>query len=292
VTAFLTGVAVQKVLLVVEGSYLDQLIFNPALYARIVLSLVLAMGHFLDNGYSNAARLLLFAVLLVPACWAVLARLRDRSIICEIFALFNFMILMLWPAAEYGQRFLLPILPLFFLWVAEGVHRLESTALLRLEWPAAAMLTLAVLLSYAGWFSRTETGPIRDGVSAPEAVALFDWVQKQTNERDVFLFQKPRAFALYTGRHALAHLSTDDHRRLAQILSNHGATHIVIYHSSSVPLFQKSSRLVETFIAENPSGFKKVFENQGFRVYRICEETPASTKIANRSPGPEINSDR
>jgi hypothetical protein len=290
--AFLAGVAVQKSLLVVEGSYLDQLVFDPTRYARIAFSLVLALGQFLHNGYSNTARLLLFAVLLVPACWAVLARLRNRSIVCEVFALFNFLILVLWPAAEYGQRFLLPILPLFFLWVAEGLHRLESTSLRRLEKPTAATLTLAVLLSYAGWFSRTDTGPIHEGVSAPEAVALFDWVQKNTNEGDVFLFQKPRAFALYTGRHALAHHSTDDHRHLAQILRIHGATHVVIHHSSTTPLFQKSNRLVETIIAENPSGFKKVFENQGFRIYRICEETPTSTKIANRTPGPEINSDR
>ncbi len=180
---------------------------------------------------------------------------------------------------------------MFFLWVAEGLHRLESTSLRRLEKPAAAALTLAVLLSYAGWFSRKDTGPIRDGVSAPEAVALFDWVQNQTNPHDVFLFQKPRAFALYTGRPALAHRTADDHYRLAHTLQKHGATHIVVYHSSPMPLFQKSGRLVETFIAENPSGFTQVYENEGFRVYRIREGALASIKVANRSPGPEINSD-
>ncbi len=289
--AFLTGVAAQKCLLVVEGSYLDQLVFDPGLYARIAMSLGLALGQFFDNGYSNAVRLILFACLLGPASWAVLARSPGRLSSCEFFALFNFAILVFWPAAEYGQRFLLPILPVFFLWVAEGLHRLESTSLRRLEKPAAAALTLAVLLSYAGWFSRKDTGPIRDGVSAPEAVALFDWVQNQTNPHDVFLFQKPRAFALYTGRPALAHRTADDHYRLAHTLQKHGATHIVVYHSSPMPLFQKSGRLVETFIAENPSGFTQVYENEGFRVYRIREGALASIKVANRSPGPEINSD-
>lgn len=130
---------------------------------------------------------------------------------------------------------------------------------------------LAVLLSYAGWYSRMDTGPIRNGVGSPEAVALFDWVQKQTDVRDVFLFQKPRAFALYTGRHALAHHEADDKDRLAHALHRHGATHVVLYHTSPFPIFQKSGRLVESLIADNPSGFEKIYENPGFRVYRIRE---------------------
>lgn len=276
VAAFIAGVAVQKCLLVVEGSYLDQLVFDPALYARITLSLVRALGYYLENGYSNAARLILFACLLAPACWAGVARLRDCWTAWEMFAVFNCLILVFWPAAEYERRFLLPILPLFFLWVAEGLHLLESTSLRRLEMPAAAGLTLAVLLSYAGWYSQMDTGPIRHGVGSPEAVALFDWVQSQTDLRDVFLFQKPRAFALYTGRHALAHHQADDPRRLARTLRQHGATHAVVYHSSPFPVFQKSGRLVETFIAENPSGFEMLYENEGFRVYRIREGSLAS----------------
>jgi hypothetical protein len=274
--AFVAGVAAQKCLLVVEGSYLDQLVFDPALYARITLSLVRALGYYLENGYSNVARLILFACSLSLASWALLARLRGQWTACEVFAVFNCLVLVFWPAAEYERRFLLPILPLFFLWVAEGLHRFESTSLQRLEKPAAAALTLAVLLSYAGWYSRMDTGPIRDGVGSPEAIALFDWVKKQTDAGDVFLFQKPRAFALYTGRRALAHHQADDTRRLEQTLRKHGVSHVVVYHSSPFPVFQRSGRLLETFIAANPSDFEKIFENHGFRVYRIREGALAS----------------
>jgi hypothetical protein len=269
VSAFVAGVAGQKCLLVVEGSYLDQLVFDPALFARIALSLVRALGYFLENGYSNTARLILFACLLAPACWAVLARMRGQWTACELFAVFNCLLLVFWPAAEYERRFLLPILPLFFLWVAEGLHRLESTSLRRLAMPAAAGLAVAVLLSYAGWYSRMDVGPIRHGVSSPEAVALFDWVQQQTDGGDVFLFAKPRAFALYTGRRALAHHVADDPERLSRTLQKHGVTHLVVYHSSPFPIFQKSGRLVETLIAEEPAGFDKVYENAGFRVYQL-----------------------
>jgi hypothetical protein len=278
VAAFFAGVAVQKRLLAVEGSYLDQLLFDPALYVRIALSEVRALGYFLENGYSDAARLLLFACLCALACWTYLARLRDaRSgapvesglTACELFAVFNAFLLMFWPAAENERRFLVPVLPLFFLWAAEGLHRLSAASLRCLEMPIAAALALAVLLSYAGWYGRMDTGPIHDGVTSPEAVALFDWVQQHTDRGDVFLFQKPRAFALYTGRHSLSHHKADDAPRLARTLREHGANHVVVYYSSPFPIFQNSARLVETFIADNPSSFDQVYENRSFRVYRL-----------------------
>jgi hypothetical protein len=279
--AFLAGAVVQKCVLVVEGSYLDQLVFDPALFARIALSLVRAMGNFLDNGYSNVARLILFACLLAPAGWAYLARLRDRWTACELFACFNCLILVFWPAAEFDRRFLLPLLPLFFVWIAEGLHRLASTSLWRLEVPTAIVLALAVLLSYAGCYSRMDAGPIRNGLGSPEAVALFDWVQTQTNRRDVFLFPKPRAFALFTGRQSMAHHPAEDPQRLARTLRKHGVTHIVVYHSSSLPVFQKSGRLVEALRADNPSGFDKVYENRSFRVYHIREAALADVGQAH-----------
>lgn len=279
VAVFLAGVAVQKCLLVVEGSYLDQLVFDPVLFAQIALSLVRALGYFFENGYSYAARLILYACLLAPAGWSVLARMHKTATggtrvppgltVWELFALFNCLILVFWPAAAYEKRFLLPILPLFLLWVGEGLHRLESTATRRLEMPAAAVLALAMLLSYAGWYNRMDLGAIRNGVNSPQAAGLFDWVQQQTDKHDLFLFQKPRAFALYTGRRALAHHAADDPQRLAHTIHKHGITHIVVYHSSPLPAFQKSGRLVETLIAEEPAGFDKVYENAGFRVYRL-----------------------
>lgn len=288
VAAFLAGVAVQKCLLVVEGSYLDQLAFDPLLYARIARSQVQALGTFLENGYSNRARLLLFACLLAPGCAAIWVRLRATCSTtpvppvrggltsCEVFFVFNAAVLMFWPAAEYERRFLLPVLPLFFLWAAEGLHWLAATSFRSLEKPIAVVLGLAVLLSYAGWYSRLDAGPIRDGVNAPESVALFEWVRQRTDPHGVFLFQKPRAFALYTDRHALAHHKADDSPRLARTLRKHGATHVVVHQGSPLPIFQQSGRLVETFVAENSSRFEKVYENPGFRIYRLREGTLAS----------------
>ena len=276
VASFTIGVIAQKILLVLEGSYLDQLVFDPWLFARIGQSLVRALGHFLENGYSDAARIALFAGLLLPASWAYLARLRSRWTAHEWFATFNGMVLVLWPAAEYERRFLLPLLPLFFLYVSEGLCRIDTTPLRRLEKPAAVGLLLAVLISYAGWYSRMELGPIREGVSAADAVALFDWTRKQTDASEVFLFQKPRAFALFTRRRSLAPHETADPECLARLLTEHGVTHVVTCQSTASEMFENSRRIIEPFLERNAERFETVYANPGFCVYHLRDSSLAS----------------
>jgi hypothetical protein len=160
---------------------------------------------------------------------------------------------------------------LFLLWAAEGLHRLNATSFCRLEKPIAAALALAVLLSYAGWYSRIVAGPLRDSINAPEAMELYEWVRQHTDPHDLFLFPEPRVLALYTGRRAMAHHPEDDVPDLDRTLRKYAVTYVVVHYSSPLPPFQVSSQLIETFIADNPSSFEKVYENCGFRVYRVRE---------------------
>ncbi len=269
VLSFLVGVALQKSLLLVEGSYLDQIVFEPALFARIAASLPRAFGGFFDNGYSNAARLALFVCASALAIWGFGARLRRGVTGYECFAVSSCLPLMIWPAAEYERRFLLPILPLFFLYAAEGIRLLPSARMPRVEPFVATTLVLAVGASYAGAYSRIDSGPIGDGVSSPEAVELFSWIRDNTDPNDVFIFQKPKALALYGGRRALAHRRLDDPSRLAPTLRQHEATHLVVHRTSPLPVFQSSGRLVKAFVAAYPDRCEKVYETPGFRVYKL-----------------------
>ncbi len=269
VLSFLVGVALQKSMLLVEGSYLDQIVFAPTLCARIALSLPRAFGGFFHNGYSDAARWVLFGCASALAAWGFGARLRKGATGYECFAVSSCLPLLIWPAAEYERRFLLPILPLFFLYMAQGIRLLHSARMPRLEPLVAATLALAVGVSYAGAYSRIDSGPIGDGVSSPEAAALFHWIRDNTDPNDVFLFQKPKALALYGGRRALAHRRLEDPSRLAPTLREHGATHLVVHRTSSLPVFRSSGRLVEAFVAAYPDRCEKVYETPGFRVYKL-----------------------
>ncbi len=273
---FIAGVVVQKSLLPLDGSYLDQLVFDPLRYARIGISLVRAMGLFVENGYRNTTGLVLYGCLLTLACVGYVARLREGLTVYELFAAFNCLLLMLWPAAEADPRFLMPILPLFFLYVGEGLCRLRATSIRRVRgarrrWVSAGGPCFVCRLVHA-----LEVGPVRDGVSTPEAVALFDWIRGQTEPEDAFVFQKPRALALYTQRRAVAPHKGADAEHLWQLLHSTGARHVVVCESSSAAAFQHNRKLVDRLIADHDTSFEKMYENPGFRVYRIRENPLAS----------------
>ncbi|MCI0458711.1 MAG: hypothetical protein L0Z62_17270 [Gemmataceae bacterium] len=260
---FAAGVAVEKALLSADGSYLDQLVFDPALYARIGLSLVRALELFLDNGYSAGLRGVLFlclAGLAVPAYWLALSR---RPTVYEPFAAFSCLLLVFWPCAEWNQRFLLPILPLFALYAAEGVLLAASRFGLcgRL---AAAALALAVTASCAACHTRLENGPPAQGVHTPDAVALFDFVKTQTGPGDVFVVAKPRVFALYTGRPASAPHTPPSPEHLGRYLEQIHATHLVIGEE-----FHKSRAVLQAFVEENPTRVEQVYRNRAFTVFRL-----------------------
>ncbi len=274
--AFTAGVIVQKCLLPLDGSYLDQLVFDPLRFARIALSLVRAMGFFVENGYSGAAFALLYGCLLTLACVGYVRRLRTGLTVYELFAAFNCLLLVFWPAAESDPRYLMPILPLFFLYASEGLCWLRSAALNRAETAVAVMLALAVLVSYTGRYTRLEIGPVQDGISTPESVALFDWIRKRTGPNDVFLFPKARALALYTKRHAVSHHKAADDEHLRHLLHWSNATHVVIGTSSPSAAFQNSRQILEPFLERHGEDFEEVYANPGFRVYRIRRSVFAS----------------
>jgi hypothetical protein len=193
---------------------------------------------------------------------AFVLRLREGPTTCEWFAAGNVLLLAVWPFAE--QRYLMPLLPLFLLYVCEGLHRLANTRWGRLETAAAAGLALAVSISYAGCYSRLEVGPPRQGVSTPEATALFDWVKTHTGSQDVFLFQKPRALALYTGRRASAHHVPKSDADLWNYLRQTRTTHVIVCRQ-----FAGSKGILEPFVERHAGSFRKVYGDEVFAVYRI-----------------------
>jgi 4-amino-4-deoxy-L-arabinose transferase-like glycosyltransferase len=270
--AFAAGVGVQKYLLPSNGSasYLDQLVFDPLRFARIGLSLVKGMGMFLENGYSRMGCAVLYGCLLLLAGTGYAARFRKGPTVYELFSAFNFLLLTAWPPAESNPRFLLPLLPLFFLYIGEGLSLLHQ----RFPRPANALAVLAalsVLVSNVGLYTRLDFGPVRDGVSTPESLALFNWIRTRTDAEDAFLFQKPKAIALYTRRAAMAHHRPADDEQMWQLLKSKGITHIIVCQSSPTQVFQSSRKILEPFIERNAERFEQVYANSGFRVYHIHE---------------------
>src|SRR5262249_25658595 len=160
-----------------DASYFDQLKFDPLLPARVAYTLVRAMAKFLENGYSSPLRVALYLCLCGLAVPAYLRRWRPGPRGYETVAAPTFLPLGLWPFAGWNERYLVPLLPLFFLYACEGLSRLK---LPRPAWARPAVVgTLAVALvaCYAARYASVEKGPFREGAATAEAVAFFDFIK-------------------------------------------------------------------------------------------------------------------
>jgi hypothetical protein len=320
------GLFLQRTFLALEGSYLDQLVWAPGQFARTAVSLVKAMGLFLENGHSRGLRLALYGPVLALAAVGYLARLRREASAREWFVPLYFAIIVVWPCAEWSQRFLLPLLAPFWVYLWHGLLEvrayLERRAARRepaggaVDRPAvndgpargkpgepgwegatapagftrlegcrpvpsgraaqapyrrahaaplagAALLAL-VLASYAGQYARVDLGPLPQGVHRAESQALLEHVRARTPQDAVFLFQYPRALALYTGRKALAHHPRASDADLWRDLTKHRVTHVIVARPQP-----QSYALLSAFVARNPGRFATAYRNPHFTVYRI-----------------------
>jgi hypothetical protein len=253
---FAGGTVVQHAFLRFDGSYLDQLVFDPRLFARNGVSLVKAMGLFVGNGYSNGLRVLLFATLSVFALAGFTARVRERLGPYELFALFYGMAIVVWPCSEWNQRFLLPLFPLFVIYTLRGVWLTAR--------PLRVGLAVAVLMSYAGQYTQMDFGRLREGIGKPETVALFDFIRDETGAADVFVFPKPRALALFTGRKASALHKPASDGELWSYLEKIDARFVIVS-----PRFDENHGVLRPFVDRYPEQFEEVFANADFVVYRV-----------------------
>jgi 4-amino-4-deoxy-L-arabinose transferase-like glycosyltransferase len=267
------GMVLQRIFLSLEGSYLDQLIWAPDQFLRNFVSFIKALSLFVDNGHSPALRLALYLPLLALAGLGYATRLRNGLGVREAFVPLYLAAICVWPSAEWGQRFLLPLLPLFLVYVWHGLLTLSALAP-ALARPAGVCLTVAVLAAYVGQYARQDFGPLPDGTHRPTTQAFFQHVRDQTPPDAVFLYQAPRALALYTGRRAAGHHPRATSAELWRDLRRIGATHVVVARQ-----FRPSAAVLQPFIAEHPERFETVFCNHDFTVYRLARPQVAVTEV-------------
>jgi hypothetical protein len=279
---FVLGVVLQKLLLTLDGSYLDQMILDPLLPLRILWSLVATMASFVDNGYVPVIGKGLYLGLLGLAAVGYVRRLRVEIGVFEVFVPATCLLLASFPYAEGNSRYLLPLLPLFFLYACEGLIWLATfVSRARLEAPLAGLLAAAMVLSYGACYTRLEWGPVREGVTTPETVALFDFIRTHTQPQDIFLFQKPRALALFTGRKASAlHVPSGDDD-LWSYLHRIDTAYVIVCQQ-----FQNNRSILEPFVERHRPCFEPVYQDRIFTVYRILENP-----LAERQPEAQLEKD-
>ncbi|MGE0887600.1 MAG: ArnT family glycosyltransferase [Blastocatellales bacterium] len=223
-----------------------------------------------DNGYSKGARLGLTCIVTAFALAGyTLITLRKLSFL-EIFVILYILLIIAAPM-DGGVRYLIPIIPLYFYYSMRGVGVIFRKTL----WRQRAFYTLAVLIAiaYAGKYTKVDYGALTVSVESSGAHEFFEYIKTNTGENDVIIFTKPRALALFTGRHSsfypvLAASYSDWWKYFRKIQ----ATHIV---TGPAKVEEDEQLYLNQFISTYQSNLAEVYANSGFKVYRI-KEYPSS----------------
>jgi hypothetical protein len=246
------------------GSYLDQLAPTPAAVARNLKGYVGTLQHIWRTDRSGSEPPVLFWILAALAVVGFSVRIRQRITVMEIWPVMYPIPLLEWHGRPVG-RYLIPWIPFFVFFVLIG--SLAAGRILRRRLGTAgaivvpAVVVAAILLSYLRVYARTDFGPIAGGPTSPVAEELWRFVKGQTSPHDVFVFAKPRALSLFTGRPASGYYEPRDRQELWAYMRQIRARFLVVS-----PL---DRRYLRRFVQEYRDEMTEVFSVGRFVVYRL-----------------------
>ncbi|HEV8303589.1 MAG TPA: hypothetical protein VGQ25_01395 [Gemmatimonadales bacterium] len=261
-----------------DRSYLDQLTVTPALLERNALDYARSLSDLWTNGYSDVARKAFFLASsgLAALGYANALRVGMREAGWpDVFPWLYLAPVIAWPSFQ-GIRFLIPVIPFYLLYCLRGTRDLDETVARR--WGrkhlVLAGLSAAAAVTYAAQYSRVQFGGFPTGVARPENVAFFDFVKTATDSNAVFVFSKPRALALYTGRKASAPFDPADPCLLWRYFAEIGASYVVT--GPDQPEFDVA--YLHRFVDQYPDDLRPLWRNGEVAVYRI-ERNPCAPTL-------------
>jgi hypothetical protein len=262
----LTGVFIllQNLLLHSDSSYADHLGFSLGGVAHHTKEYTKELSELWLNGYNKPLRLLLFAFITAFSVAGYFSRIRRKIGCYEIFLVLYLAAVILVPVYG-GLRFLMPIIPLYLLYALVGLKEIFRSREKVCGTIFAALLT-AIVITYLGQYKQMEFGPIREGIDKNEARQFFEYVKGNSAVDDTFIFRKPRALALFTGRNASSWHRPADDQYLWDYFQKINARFVVLGPKGLEP---EDQEYLSGFIGRNGNRMEKVYSNIDFDVYRI-----------------------
>ena len=265
ILSFLPFMIAQNLLIHGDYGYLDQLTTDPRIIYRNAIRYAGYLSEFWDNGYSAELRTALSVMLSGSAIVGYVGRIKKKLTILDIFPLF-YVASIIVVARDQGARYLIPLVPSFVFYAFVGIMNINRLQRKGLEGLVCTALIGAILVSYSARYTKMDFGPIRTGMAKKETIDLFDYVKKATDERDIFIFRKPRELSLYTGRRASVFHRPRNPHDLWNYLHHINATYVVVGPEKQPPEKWSYLRLFVNFYRDN---FQEVYFNTDFQIYRM-----------------------
>jgi hypothetical protein len=247
-------------------SYVDQLqnITWSAALSNLRLYLWLNYKELWGNGYSPFPALLVCLILGILGLSGYFQRLRSRLTVVEIFVpAYAFVVILVWWR-EQDLRLFLPLVPFWLFYVALGLRGVGKYRGPTLERAMASGLLLLVLGSYAGTYSRTDYGPLVQGLGDSRFTELSEYIKTATAKESVFLFAKPRLLALVTDRRASGYQDPLKQDELWDYCSEIGVNYIIASDT-----FDRDRHILEPFVAAHRDRMEEIYHNTEFHLYKV-----------------------
>ena len=186
-------------------------------------------------------------------------RLKRGISLAEVFTLSYALIVLLWTNAV-DLRFLIPLLPMWFLYITVAVRNLAQPG----EFILGGLLVAVIVGGYALRFSLVDFGPIREGLGDPAFARICDDIRGQTAAGSVIIFDRPRLLALVTGRNVSAYHEPTDDRELWSYFSGISANYALIDRE-----FPDDRSYLEPILLRYPSRAHETRVEGSFHLYTL-----------------------
>jgi hypothetical protein len=249
-----------------DRSYLDQMTVTAASVGQNLVAYARSLSDLWANGYADAGRKAFFLAASGLAALGYAKAVRAGPGWPEVFPWLYVAPVILWPSYQ-GIRFLLPVIPFYFLYCLLGTRHLDEAVHRRSgrRNVVFAGLAAAVAVTYAGQYSTVQFGPFPTGVGRQESVRFFDFVRTATDPNAVFVFSKPRALALFTGRRASAPFRPADPCLLWRYLAAIGASYVVTGPDDP----SLDDTYLHRFVHQYAGDLRPVWRGGDLAVYRV-----------------------
>ena len=264
-----------------DTDYLALLTFSPRIIFVNLFWYSKSFVDLWDNGYNRPLAYILFLSVSIFAFIGYLTRVKSSPALSEIFCFVYIPTILLFGGYQ-GIRYMLPVVPLYMYYAFIGIQNVPLRNGTRNM--VFIVLLISISTSYIGKYAAVGFGPIVEGIGKRETIALFDYIRKKTDQKDIFVFQKPRALALYTNRSASVYHQVKEDTELLSYFKDIHATYVIVGRIFNDE--DDDRHFLIPFVERHPEHFEEVYLNSDFTVYKIRENTPIDPNRSEDIPVP------
>lgn len=256
------------------GQFVQSMITNAKFYI-----LACAGRLLLSNGHGTLWADVLLAICIVPFLAGLVARIRSRIGVLEVFFVVYAGILLVWPFRQ--PNYLIPLIPLLSYYIFVGLESLAKRFIPRSPGLAAAVALGVLVLTYGLRYQTLDFRHVPHDVMSEASIAFYEHVKTSTPEHAVILSRVPREVAFFTGRRSTPPnlpgdnrdtFSAEEESALRNYIREAGVDFVAAgprgpqFHREVIPLWDLTDA--------RPGVFARVFENDEWRLYRVVRSIP------------------